>query len=81
MTRSWSVSSPRRSARNRAASPSLIQEIIEISRLQGGESVVDHHVIDLGAVVEEVCEGAEMHAESKQVTLVAEPARASVGHG
>ncbi|MFV0285047.1 MAG: sensor histidine kinase [Demequina sp.] len=50
----------------------LIQEIIEISRLQGGESVVDHHVIDLGAVVEEVCEGAEMHAESKQVTLVAE---------
>lgn len=48
----------------------LIQEIIEISRLQGGESVVDHHEISLADVVHEVCEGAEMHAESKQVTLV-----------
>lgn len=51
----------------------LIQEIIEISRLQGGESVVDHAVVPLADVVEEVVDGARVAAESRGITLVAGP--------
>jgi two-component system sensor histidine kinase SenX3 len=48
----------------------LIQEIIEISRLQGGESVVDHYEVDIAGVVHEAFEGASLAAENKRITLV-----------
>ncbi len=48
----------------------LIQEIIEISRLQGGESVLDHEEVDVVGVVHEAFEGARLAAESKRIELV-----------
>lgn len=48
----------------------LIQEIIEISRLQGGESVLDHERVDVAGVVHEAVEGARLAAEAKRISLV-----------
>lgn len=48
----------------------LIQEIIEISRLQGGESVLDHEEVDVAGVVHEAFEGARLAAENKHIELV-----------
>jgi len=50
----------------------LIQEIIQISRLQGGESVLDHDEIDIAGVVYEAFEGAALAAEAKRISLVAD---------
>ncbi|WP_291379883.1 ATP-binding protein [Demequina sp.] len=50
----------------------LIQEIIDISRLQGGESVLDHEEIDVAGVVHEAFEGARLAAETKRIELVAD---------
>jgi two-component system sensor histidine kinase SenX3 len=50
----------------------LIQEIIEISRLQGGESVLDHEEVDVVGVVHEAFEGARLAAENRGVELVAD---------
>jgi two-component system sensor histidine kinase SenX3 len=47
----------------------LIQEIIEISRLQGGESVLDHEEVDVVGVVHEAFEGARLAAENKVIEL------------
>ena len=48
----------------------LIQEIIQISRIQGGESVLDHEQIDVVGVVHEALEGAKLAAETKRIELV-----------
>lgn len=48
----------------------LIQEIIQISRLQGGESVLDHDEVDVAGVVHEALEGAALAAETKNISLV-----------
>ncbi|WP_084104849.1 cell wall metabolism sensor histidine kinase WalK [Demequina sp. NBRC 110056] len=50
----------------------LIQEIIEISRLQGGESVMEYETVDLGGVVDEVLEAVHIAADGKRITLVRE---------
>ena len=50
----------------------LIQEIIQISRIQGGESVLDHEQIDVAGVVHEAFEGAALAAEAKRISLVAD---------
>ncbi|NYI40529.1 sensor histidine kinase [Demequina lutea] len=50
----------------------LIQEIIQISRLQGGESVLDHDQVDVAGVVHEAFEGAALAAEAKRISLVAD---------
>ena len=50
----------------------LIQEIIQISRLQGGESVLDHDQVDVAGVVHEAFEGAALAAETKRISLVAD---------
>ena len=50
----------------------LIQEIIQISRLQGGESVLDHEDVDVAGVVHEAFEGAKLAAETKGISLVAD---------
>ncbi|WP_062077863.1 sensor histidine kinase [Demequina globuliformis] len=52
----------------------LIQEIIEISRIQGGESVLEYEVVPLEGVVAEVVEGAQIAAEARSLTLVADVA-------
>lgn len=48
----------------------LIQEIIQISRLQGGESVLDHEELDVAALVHEAVEGSRLGAETKNISLV-----------
>ncbi|WP_082104318.1 sensor histidine kinase [Demequina soli] len=48
----------------------LIQEIIEISRLQGGGSVIEHEELHLDGVVHESVEAARLGAEAKQIRLV-----------
>lgn len=48
----------------------LIQEIIEISRLQGGTSVIEHEELDLDGVVHEAVEAARLGAEAREVTLI-----------
>ncbi|WP_062213388.1 sensor histidine kinase [Demequina oxidasica] len=50
----------------------LIQEIIEISRLQGGESVLDHENVHIAGVIAEAIDGASLTAESKNITLTAD---------
>ncbi|WP_297082962.1 cell wall metabolism sensor histidine kinase WalK [uncultured Demequina sp.] len=50
----------------------LIQEIIEISRLQGGESVMEYEEVDLASVVAEVVEGVRVAAEAKTIAVVTE---------
>jgi two-component system sensor histidine kinase SenX3 len=50
----------------------LIQEIIQISRLQGGESVLEHDQVDVAGVVHEAFEGAALAAETKSISLVAD---------
>ena len=50
----------------------LIQEITEISRLQGGESVMDYERVDLAGVVDEVLDMVAMAAEAKAIELVPE---------
>ncbi|GIG53729.1 sensor histidine kinase [Demequina activiva] len=54
----------------------LIQEIIEISRLQGGESVMDYAPVDLAGVVAEVIDSVRMSADAKEIALVPEYAAA-----
>lgn len=48
----------------------LIQEIIEISRLQGGESIADFEVVPIEAVVGEVRESALVASEAKNISVV-----------
>ncbi len=50
----------------------LIQEITEISRLQGEDVVVDNDVVAIDAIVEEVSEGAKVASEAKSIALVTE---------
>ncbi|WP_061962934.1 sensor histidine kinase [Demequina aurantiaca] len=50
----------------------LIQEIIEISRLQGGESVLDYEDVHIADVIAEALDGASLTAESKNITLTAD---------
>ncbi len=50
----------------------LIQEIIQISRIQGGESVLDHDPIDVASVIHEAFEGAALAAEARDISLVAD---------
>lgn len=50
----------------------LIQEIIEISRLQGGESVLDHDAVDIAAVIAEAIDGAQLAAEAKKIAIAAD---------
>ncbi|MFW2512286.1 sensor histidine kinase [Demequina sp. SO4-13] len=52
----------------------LIQEIVEISRLQGGESVIDYEAVDLADVIDEVLDGVNLSAEHKRIALVADVA-------
>ena len=47
----------------------LIQEIIEISRLQGGESVVDHEKVDLSDVIDEALDAVRVGATAKNIRL------------
>ncbi len=57
----------------------LIQEIIEISRLQGGESVMDHQEVKIGEVIVEAVEAAKLAAEARNIDVtVTEKAKASV---
>ena len=48
----------------------LIQEIIEISRIQGGESVIEHEPVDAAEVIDEVLESVRVMAEEKDIALV-----------
>lgn len=50
----------------------LIQEIIQISRLQGGESVLEHDRVDVAGVVHEAIEGAKLAAETKRIDIIAD---------
>lgn len=50
----------------------LIQEIIEISRLQGGDTVMDHEEIWVADVVSEAIEGASLAAEAKNIAVTAD---------
>ncbi|MDN4480142.1 sensor histidine kinase [Demequina muriae] len=50
----------------------LIQEIVEISRLQGGESVMEYEAVDLAGVIAEVQEGVRLTADHKRIALVTE---------
>ncbi len=47
----------------------LIQEIIEISRLQGDDTVRDHQPVELESVTQEALEGARLNAEQRDITL------------
>ncbi len=47
----------------------LIQEIIEISRLQAGESVVDHDPVALAEIIDEALETARVNAEAKGIRI------------
>ena len=49
----------------------LVQEIIELSRLQEGDALVEPDDVDLDAVVAEAIDRVRTEAESKEVTLVA----------
>lgn len=48
----------------------LIQEIIEISRLQGGASLLEHEVLALDGVVHEAVEAARLGADARNIRLV-----------
>lgn len=48
----------------------LIQEIIEISRIQGGESVIEHEPVDVAEVIGEVLESVRVMAEEKNITVL-----------
>lgn len=48
----------------------LIQEIIEISRIQGGESVIEHEPVDAAEVIDEVLESVRVMAEEKDITVL-----------
>ncbi|WP_062465967.1 sensor histidine kinase [Demequina maris] len=48
----------------------LIQEIIEITRLQSGGQVVDQELLHLDGVVHEAVEAAKVAADAKQIRLV-----------
>jgi two-component system sensor histidine kinase SenX3 len=47
----------------------LTQEIIEISRLQGADSVVEHRRVAIGAVIAEAVDAARTGAEARRITL------------
>ena len=48
----------------------LIQEIIEISRIQGGESVIEHEPVDAAEVIDEVLEAVRVMAEERDITVL-----------
>ena len=48
----------------------LIQEIIEISRLQGGGAVTEHETLQLDGVVHEAIEAARLGADAREVRIV-----------
>ncbi|MFN3866727.1 MAG: sensor histidine kinase [Demequina sp.] len=50
----------------------LIQEIVEISRLQGGESVMEYEPVDVADMVAEVLEGMRVAADQKRIEMVAD---------
>lgn len=50
----------------------LIQEIVEISRLQGGESVMDYEPVAVAEVIAEVIDGVRLTAEHKRIELATE---------
>lgn len=50
----------------------LIQEIIEISRLQAGSGAIETEQVDVAAVVAEAIDGARTTAEARSIDLVAE---------
>ncbi len=50
----------------------LIQEIVEISRLQGGESVMEYEPVDVAEVISEVMDAVRVTAEHKNIELVSE---------
>lgn len=47
----------------------LIQEIIEISRLQGGDTVMDYDEVAMAEVIAEAIDGAHLAAEAKNIAL------------
>lgn len=49
----------------------LIQEIIEISRLQGGDYAMDMERFDVADAVQEAIDNARVAAEAKRITLLA----------
>jgi len=59
----------------------LIQEIIEITRLQGSGSVVDQDELHLDGVVHEAIEAARLGAETKRIRLVTEVKSRPVVYG
>ncbi len=50
----------------------LVQEIIQVSRIQGGQSVIEHEPVELDGVVHEALEGAKLAAEAKNIALVSD---------
>lgn len=50
----------------------LIHEIIQISRIQGGESVLEFEEVPLAEVIEEVVEGAHVTAEARGLEVGAD---------
>ena len=48
----------------------LIEEIIEVSRLQGGASVIEHEPVQVEGVVHEAIESMRLAAEPRGITLV-----------
>lgn len=48
----------------------LIQEIIEISRIQGGDSVLAHERVELAQVIDEAINDAQMAAVQRDVVVV-----------
>lgn len=50
----------------------LIQEIIEISRIQGGESVLDHEVVLVADVIAEAIDGASTTAAAKNIAITSD---------
>lgn len=50
----------------------LIREIIEISRLQGGDTVMDHDEVIVAEVIAEAIDGAQLAAEAKGIAVTAD---------
>lgn len=47
----------------------LIQEIIEISRLQGGQTVVDYQEVPVADVIQEAIDGAHVAADARRIAI------------
>lgn len=48
----------------------LVQDIIELSRLQGADIVQQGHAVDLNSVIAEAVDRSKLQAEAKQIELV-----------